>query len=96
MRLKPDYASAYNNLANALMKSGRLAEAIEQYEWAVRILPNYTTGHYNFGLCLAKAGRRNEALGHLEQSLRLAEAAGQKPFATIVLAEIQRLRETKP
>jgi tetratricopeptide (TPR) repeat protein len=95
-RLKPNYAAAYNNLGNALLTSRRIEEAIQQYQQAVTLQPDYTTAHFNLGLCLAKAGRRAEAIGHFEQTLRLAEAAGQKPTARLALAEIQRLRETKP
>ena len=78
------------------MKLGRLAEATQQYEQAVKAQPDYTTAHFNLGLCLAKSGRRSEAMGHLEHSWRLAEASGQKPLAQVVLAEIRRLQGMTP
>jgi len=39
LSLAPNLAEAHNNLANALLQKGRLAEAVAQYQAAVEALP---------------------------------------------------------
>jgi tetratricopeptide (TPR) repeat protein len=53
------------------MASGRIPEAIEHYQQALRIKPDYAEAHYNLGVALGQAGRIPEAIGHLEQALRI-------------------------
>ena len=51
---------------------GRLPEAIDHYEAAVRINPDYAEAHGNLAIALAQTpGREAEALPHFETSLRL-------------------------
>jgi Flp pilus assembly protein TadD len=61
IRLKPDYAEAYNNLGTALAAKGRLEEAIGRFQEAVRLKPDYAEARNNLGLALkmtnAPAGR---------------------------------------
>jgi Flp pilus assembly protein TadD len=47
LRLKPDYPEAHTNLGNALLRSGRPAEAAIQYEAALRIAPDYAPAREN-------------------------------------------------
>jgi tetratricopeptide (TPR) repeat protein len=63
-------AEAHNNLGVALMSQGRLQEAIEQYEQALRLRPNYVLAQNNLGIALQQAGRVQEASQHYEQALR--------------------------
>lgn len=60
-----------HNLGNALMDSGRIPEAIEHYEQALRINPDFADAHYNLGLALKSLGRTLEAIQHYEQALRI-------------------------
>ena len=62
---------AHNSLGNALMESGRLPEAIEHLEQALRIDPDYAQAHNNLGNALMGSGRLPEAIEHLEQALRI-------------------------
>jgi tetratricopeptide (TPR) repeat protein len=62
---------AYNNWGNALLKLGRPAEAIEQYQQALRIQPDYAESQYNWGNALVNTGQPAESIVHFEQSLRL-------------------------
>jgi len=71
VRIKPDFAAAHNNLAAALMKQGKLEEAIDQYEQVVRLTAGSAMAYYNLGVALEQAGRVPEAIRHYEQALRI-------------------------
>jgi tetratricopeptide (TPR) repeat protein len=58
-------------LGVALVNAGRLQEAIEHYEQALRLKPDYVEAHNNLGAALANAGRLQEAIEHYQQALRL-------------------------
>jgi len=59
------------NLANALLRTGRLAEAIEQYEFALRLQPHDANAHNNLAIALNRSGRRDEAIEHYREALRI-------------------------
>jgi Flp pilus assembly protein TadD len=50
IRLKPDYASAYNNRGVARDDRGDLAGAIRDYSEAIRLKPNYADAYNNRGV----------------------------------------------
>jgi tetratricopeptide (TPR) repeat protein len=65
------YAEECDNLGAALAQAGRVQEAIEHCEHALRIKPDFAEAHYNLGIALVQAGRVPEAIGHYEQALRI-------------------------
>jgi len=67
----PDCWAAHDHLGIALMSQGKLAEAIDHFNHALRGNPRYVTGHYNFGSVLASQGRLEEAVEQYEQALQL-------------------------
>jgi tetratricopeptide (TPR) repeat protein len=71
LELRPDYGQAHNNLGNALLMSGRLAEAAPHYEQALRWLPDFHTIRYNFGNCLLGLGRMEEAAVQYRKGIAL-------------------------
>jgi tetratricopeptide (TPR) repeat protein len=68
---RPDSFLAHDSLGTALAAAGRTAEAIEQYEQALRLKPDDAIAHHNLALALAAADRRGEAIEHYRQPLRL-------------------------
>ncbi|MGH7996509.1 MAG: tetratricopeptide repeat protein [Opitutaceae bacterium] len=70
---RPNNAWAHNALGLVLTnRPGRQADAIAQYEAALRLKPDYAAPHYNLGLVLAKQpGRQTEAIAQYEAALRL-------------------------
>jgi tetratricopeptide (TPR) repeat protein len=62
---------AHNNLGSALFQTGRLPEAIDQYQQALRINPDFAMAHENLGFALMKAGRMPEAIDQYQQALRI-------------------------
>ena len=69
--LQPDFSEAHNNLGNALLNTGRSAEAIEQYREALLSQPDYVEAYNGLGAALLAAGRPQEAVEQYQQALRL-------------------------
>jgi superkiller protein 3 len=71
LRLKPDDATAHNNLGNALLQTGHLQEAIKHYQEALRLQPNLPEAHCNLGITLTRIGRLMEAIAQFRTALQL-------------------------
>ena len=67
----PQSSIAHNNLGDALLNAGRVSEAIEQFEQALKIKPDDPYAHNNFGNALMTAGRMSEAVEQLQQALKV-------------------------
>jgi protein O-mannosyl-transferase len=67
----PDGPRAHNNLGNALVHGGKMAEAIAHYKEAVRIDPDYKEAHHNLGLTLAERGKAAESIDEYREALRI-------------------------
>jgi tetratricopeptide (TPR) repeat protein len=65
------YATAHNLLGLVAGTSGRVEEAIAQYEQVLRLDPDYVEAHNNLGVLLARSGRMQAAAEHWEQALRI-------------------------
>jgi tetratricopeptide (TPR) repeat protein len=68
---RPDNDRAHNNLGNALVDDGMIADAITHYETALRLKPAYPEAHSNLGNALLKAGRTAESIAECETALKL-------------------------
>jgi tetratricopeptide (TPR) repeat protein len=77
-------ALAHNNFGVALRKQGRLADAIQHYDWALRLKPDYAAAHYNLGIALMRVGQFSEAISHFQNALQ------QKPDASIVRHHLKK------
>ena len=66
LKLKPDYAEAYNNLGIVLKDLGDLEAAIINYEKAIEIKPNYAEAYNSKGVALKEKG---EIDAHISGSL---------------------------
>jgi tetratricopeptide (TPR) repeat protein len=69
----PESARVHNNLGHALAQlPGGLADAIAEYDAALRINPNYVAAHSNLGSALAQLpGRMPDAIGQFQAALRI-------------------------
>ena len=67
----PICAEAYNNLGNALREQGQLAEAVAQYQEALRLKPDYAEAHNNLGNALREQGQLAAAVAQYQEALRL-------------------------
>lgn len=61
LALKPDHASALNNLGNILQAQGKFDQAVECYSNALSFKPNYPAAHYNLGNAMQAQGRLDDA-----------------------------------
>src|SRR5881628_3478503 len=59
------------SLGLALARHGKLAEAVEHYETALRLEPGYVDADYAWGNALARQGKLAEAVEHYEAALRV-------------------------
>ncbi|HVU32274.1 MAG TPA: tetratricopeptide repeat protein [Opitutaceae bacterium] len=71
---RPGNAFAHNNYGNILAQSGRPADAVVQFDEALRLKPDYAEPAYNAGNALRKLGRLPEAIARYEQALRINPA----------------------
>jgi Flp pilus assembly protein TadD len=65
---------AHSNLGNALSESGRVPEAIVEYNEALALRPSFAEAHNNLANALASQGRRADAIGHYREAVRLRPA----------------------
>jgi tetratricopeptide (TPR) repeat protein len=67
----PQAAPAHNNLGLALLQTGRVPEAIEQFELALQVNPDNAYAHKNLGTALLQTGRVPEAIDQFELALKI-------------------------
>ena len=71
IRLKPDYAEAYNNRGAVKHALGRHADALADYTEAIRLKPDHARLYYNRGIEKAKLGRYEDAIADYAEAIRL-------------------------
>src|SRR5437016_3300453 len=59
------------NLGRALARQGKLVQAVEHYQTALRLEPDYAEAHNNAGSALSQQGKLAEAIDHFQQALRI-------------------------
>ena len=87
----PDCWGGHNNLGVVFNQSGRLKEAMAQFQEVIRLRPRFSDGYYNLGLALEKSGRTDQAIEQYREALRLNPASAR---AHLNYGEIMR-REGK-
>ena len=55
IKLKPDFAGAYNNLGNALLQKGELKEAIDHYRETLKLRPGFVAAQKNLEIALLRS-----------------------------------------
>src|ERR1700693_3903951 len=65
------YAPALFNLGNLSLEDGRIDEAIEYYQAALRADDQYSGAHRNMGIACKRIGRHADAVRHLRIATRL-------------------------
>lgn len=68
---RPDNPRAISMLGQALFDTGRIPEAIERYNEALRLNPDHFEAQNNLGIALLATGRLQDARPHFEVAARL-------------------------
>ncbi|HEU0275865.1 MAG TPA: tetratricopeptide repeat protein [Candidatus Udaeobacter sp.] len=63
--------TAHVQLCDALLKKGRIDEAIAEAEMSLQIHPNGAEGHSNLAIALSRKGDMENALAHLQRAVEL-------------------------
>jgi tetratricopeptide (TPR) repeat protein len=71
IRLKPDYADAFNNRGNARYDKGDLEGALQDYTEAIRLKPDYALAFNNRGIARYDKGDLEGELQDYNEALRL-------------------------
>ncbi|HVP20771.1 MAG TPA: tetratricopeptide repeat protein [Anaerolineaceae bacterium] len=73
IRLKPDYAEAYNNrgFAYSLSSKSEMENAIADYTRAIQIRPGYAYAYNNRGVAYMASGHPDEALSDFNRAIQL-------------------------
>lgn len=87
--LKPKYAAAYSNRANALQHVGNSFDAILNYQKAIEIEPDVADYHNNLGAALMDRGRMEEAQECYYKALEL------KPKLAVALLNLGNVERAK-
>ena len=62
IRLKPRYASAFDNLGVAYNQLGQFADAAKAFQQAIQLEPNWAKPHYDLGVAFSEQNKKQEAL----------------------------------
>ena len=71
VKVKPDYAEAYNNLGAALESQKKFDEAVNCYRQTLKFKPGSADVYYNIGNAFQNQGKFAEAVKNYQQALRL-------------------------
>ncbi|MFA5321582.1 MAG: tetratricopeptide repeat protein [Smithella sp.] len=71
IKLKPDFAEAFNNRGNAYSDLGQYPRAIEDYNEAIRLKPQYAHAYYNRGFTYDDLGQYQLAIEDYNEAIRL-------------------------
>ncbi len=84
IRLKPDYAIAYNNRGAVKYHLGQHSAAIADYDTAIRLKPGYAIAYNNRGIAKVQLNRISGAKQDARTALRLAKQAGDTNLITAI------------
>jgi serine/threonine protein kinase/tetratricopeptide (TPR) repeat protein len=71
IRLKPDYAEAYNNRGSAFNRLNQFDKAISDCTESIRLKPDYAEAYNNRGWAYIGLGEYDKAIGDCTESIRL-------------------------
>jgi len=67
----PDSPEAHNLMGIVLRRTGRIDEAVVEYEKALALQARFPELHYNLGIALMKKGLLEKAIGEFKEAVRL-------------------------
>jgi Tfp pilus assembly protein PilF len=67
----PANPRGYYNLGSVLQDQGKLDDAINHYQQAIRLKSDHALARVNLGIALSEQGRTDEAISYLQQALQI-------------------------
>jgi Tfp pilus assembly protein PilF len=87
-------ATVWNNFGGSLLATGKLEEAIDAFQNALKLDPSMGDAHQNLARALARSGRQQESLIHFRDAARLEpENASIHNIYAVMLGEAGRTDE---
>jgi len=74
------HAEVNYTVGTDLLRLGRVQEAAEHYQHALRIKPDYCEAHYNLGSLYLQIGRVDEAIPQFHEALRLLPGSSMAAY----------------
>lgn len=71
IRLKPEYAEAYNNRGYAYYWNGEAANAIADYSQAITLRPDYAYAYNNRGAAYLASGHPDQAISDFDRAIQI-------------------------
>jgi tetratricopeptide (TPR) repeat protein len=85
--LAPTFARAHVAMGKALLRDGKVTDAIAALQEAARLEPSSGEAHYQLGLALSRAGRKEDAAAALKKGRELVAEEDKRQHAQLDLAE---------
>ena len=79
VRLRPDFATAHNNIGLVLAQSDKDDAAVAEFKEAIRIRPDFAEAHANLGATLIPTDAE-QAIAELEKAVSLSPASVKAQF----------------
>lgn len=89
LRINPQHASAYVNLARELRHQGQHEKAMALYRRVLRLRPDLAEAHFNLGNLLAEQGDKEGAIDSYRQAIRARRDYVQAHF-NLGVSEVER------
>jgi tetratricopeptide (TPR) repeat protein len=93
IRLKSDYADAYNNRGAAKSDLGDKQGAIKDYNEAIRLKSDYANSYYGRGLIKSALSDKQGALKDFQEAARLYQHQGNTEWYNNALKRIEELEQ---
>jgi tetratricopeptide (TPR) repeat protein len=77
---RPEYAEARMALGVAYLAGGNYKQALEQFQWTVRLVPTLVAAHLNLGDAYRTTAQWPEAKKSFDQALRMQEQLPEAHF----------------
>ncbi len=84
-----NYGESQCLMGNALLRAGKIQDAVRHFDLALRFKPDFAEAHYNLGVALQQTGKIEEAIRHFEQALQLKPDFAEAHY-NLGVASVQR------
>jgi tetratricopeptide (TPR) repeat protein len=85
--LSPNFARAHLALGKAVLRDGKVPEAIQELQEATKLDPRSGEAHYQLGLALARGGRKDEGVVEVQKGRELSAADDRNQNVNLDIAE---------